>query len=133
MAEWLSEEWLKDVAALADARPPLSGASGTVSLAITAGRGREVGYHWQYREGLPGGGSVGVAADADLVLTIARDDAWSVLTGEMEPSVAFMRGRLKATGDGGLLLAVLESTSTGAYGEWRQRVQTMTEAALATS
>jgi hypothetical protein len=133
VAEWLSEEWLKDMAALADARPPLSGAGGTVSLAITVGRGREVGYHWQYREGRPGGGSVGVAADADLVLTVARDDAWSVLTGEMEPSVAFMRGRLKASGDGGLLLAVLESTSTGAYGEWRQRVETMTEAGLATS
>jgi SCP-2 sterol transfer family len=133
VAEWLSEEWLQDMAALADARPPLPAASGTVSLAITAGRGREVGYHWHYRKGVPGGGSVGVAADADVVLTMARDDAWSVLTGEMEPSVAFMRGRLKATGDGGLLLAVLESTSTGAYREWRQRVQTITEATPATS
>jgi SCP-2 sterol transfer family len=133
VTEWLSEEWLKDIAASADARPPLPGVSGTVSLAVTAGRGREVGYHWQYRQGVPGGGRVGVAPDADVVLTIARDDAWSVLIGEMEPSVAFMRGRLKAAGDGGVLLALLESMSTGSYRDWRQRLQTRTEAGPAKS
>jgi hypothetical protein len=127
MAEWLSEEWLKEIAALADSRPPLPGASGTVSLAITAGRGRDVGYHWEYRDGVPGAGGVGVAADADLALTIARDDAWSVLAGEVEPSVAFMRGRLKATGAGGLLLELLESTTTPEYQVWRQRAQSLTD------
>ena len=127
MAEWLSEEWLKEMAALADTRPPLAGASGTVSLAITAGRGRDVGYHWEYRDGVAGGGAAGVAADADLALTIARDDAWSVLTGEVEPSVAFMRGRLKATGDSGLLLELLESTTTGGYRQWRERALELTE------
>ncbi len=133
MAEWLGEEWGKEIAALADSRPSLARGSGTVSLAITAGRGRDVGYHWEYRDGVPGDGGVGVLADADLVLTIARDDAWSVLTGEVEPSVAFMRGRLKAAGDGGLLLELLASTTTKGYREWRERVQSLTEAGPATS
>lgn len=134
MAEWLSEDWLKEIAARADARPILACASGTVSLAITSGRGRDVGvgYHWEYRDGVPGGGGVGVLADADLVLTVARDDAWTVLTGEVEPSVAFMRGRLKATGDGGLLLELLESTTAGGYRDWRQRAQSLTEGGPAT-
>lgn len=127
MAEWLSEEWLKEMAALADSRPPLEHASGTVSLAITAGRGRDVGYHWEYRDGVPGGGGVGVGTDAKLALAIARDDAWTVLAGEVEPSVAFMRGRLKATGDGSLLLEFLQSTTTGGYREWLQRAQKLTE------
>jgi SCP-2 sterol transfer family len=133
MAEWLSEDWLKEMAALADSRPPLASASGTVSLAITAGRGRDVGYHWEYRDGVPGGGGVGVAADANLALTIDRDDAWTVLTGEVEPSVAFMRGRLKATGDGGLLLELLESTTTGGYQGWRQQAEGLTDGGPAAS
>ncbi len=133
MAEWLSEEWLKEMAALADSRPALPRASGTVSLAITAGRGRDVGYHWEYRDGTPGAGEVGVAADADLALTIARDDAWSVLTGEVEPSVAFMRGRLKATGAGDLLLELLESTTAPEYQDWRRRAQNLTDAGPASS
>jgi hypothetical protein len=127
VAEWLSEDWLKEMAALADSRPALPRASGTVSVAITAGRGRDVGYHWEYRDGVPGGGGVGVVADADLTLSIARDDAWSVLTGEVEPSVAFMRGRLKATGNGGLLLELLESTTAREYRDWRQRAQNLTD------
>ena len=83
--------------------------------------------------GCPGAGGVGVAADADLALTIDRDDAWTVLTGEVEPSVAFMRGRLKATGDGGLLLELLESTTTGGYQGWRQQAEGLTEGGPAAS
>jgi hypothetical protein len=122
VAEWLSDEWLKEVADLAGARPPVAGANGTVSLAITIGRRDEVSYHWSYRDGVPGDGGVGAVADADLMLTITRDDAQAVASGEVEPSVAFMRGRLKASGDGALLLGVLASTATDSYRDWRRRV-----------
>jgi hypothetical protein len=122
VAEWLSEEWLQHVAAEAGARPPIPGANGTVSLAITGKRGGEVSYHWSYRDGIPGEGGVGGVADADLVLTIARGDAEAVASGEVEPSVAYMRGRLKATGSGGLLLGLLASTATDSYRGWRQRM-----------
>jgi hypothetical protein len=33
-----------------------------------------------------------------------------------------MRGRLKSSGDGALLLGLLESTATDSYREWRRRV-----------
>ena len=122
MAEWLSEAWLKEVSAQAGTRPPVPGANGTVSLAITIGRRDEVSYHWSYRDGVPGDGGLGAASDADLTLTIARDDAQAVASGDVEPSVAYMRGRLKASGNGALLLGLLESTATDAYRDWRQRV-----------
>ena len=122
MAEWLSEEWLKEVADQAGTRPPVAGANGTVSLAITTGRRDEVSYHWSYRDGVPGEGGVGAIADADLMLTIARDDAQAVASGEVEPSVAYMRGRLKASGDGALLLGLLASTATDSYRDWLRRV-----------
>ncbi len=122
MAEWLSEVWLKEVAAQAGARPQVSGANGTVSVAITGAPGGEVSYHWSYRDGLPGDGGVGSVPDASLLLTIAYSDAQAVASGEVEPSVAFMRGRLKASGDGGLLLGVLRSTATDNYRDFRQRV-----------
>jgi hypothetical protein len=122
VAEWLSEEWLKEVADQAGTRPPVAGANGTVSLAITTGRRDEVSYHWSYRDGVPGEGGVGAIADADLMLTIARDDAQAVASGEVEPSVAYMRGRLKASGDGALLLGLLASTATESYRDWLRRV-----------
>jgi hypothetical protein len=56
-------------------------------------------------------------------MTISSDDARAVAAGEMEPSVAYMRGRLKASGDGGLLLGWLASTATSEYAEWRRKVE----------
>jgi hypothetical protein len=120
--EFLSEEWLKDIAERAGARPPVAGANGTVSLSITTGRRDEVSYHWSYRDGIPGEGGVGSVADADLTLTIARADAEDVASGEVEPSVAYMRGRVKASGDGALLLGLLASTASDNYREWRRQV-----------
>jgi hypothetical protein len=120
--EWLSDQWCEEVAALAGSRPEVPGGNGTVSLTVTRGKGIAAAYHWAYKDGTPGAGGVGQMADADLVLTIGEADAALVVAGDVEPSVAYMRGRLKAAGDGGLLLGWLASTATDAYAEWRRRV-----------
>jgi hypothetical protein len=109
------------MADLAASRPPIAEANGTVSVAITRGRSGDAAYHWSYREGVPGDGGVGAALDSDLVLTIADVDARPVATGAVEPSVAYMRGRLKAAGDGALLLGWLASMARDGSAEWRAR------------
>jgi hypothetical protein len=123
MAEWLSEEWLEAVSALADERPPLAGASGTVSMTVADGRKVHGGYHWSYKDGAPSGGAPGPAGGADVVLTISTEDAKAVADEGIEPSVAFMRGRLKTSGDNGLLLQWLASTATDDYAAWRRKAQ----------
>jgi hypothetical protein len=50
--------------------------------------------------------------EPDLTLTIGTDDARLIKQGELEPSVAFMRGRLKTSGDNALLLRVLAWSAT---------------------
>jgi hypothetical protein len=127
MAEWLSEEWLQEVAAGAASRPPVPGVTGTVSVAVTGAASGDAVYHWSYRDGVPGDGARGAAGDADLALVITQGDARPVAAGEVEASVAFMRGRLKATGDGALLLGVLASTATEEYRAWRQKVMDPTD------
>lgn len=129
MAEWLSEEWVKEMAALAGSRPSLTGATGTVSVSVSSGSSRsarasgEVSYYWRYEDGVAGGGGIGTPPVADVALVMARSDAWSVLTGEMDPSVAYMRGRLKATGDGQLLLELLKSSTTDGFRTWLQQAR----------
>lgn len=53
--------------------------------------------------------------EPDLTLTIGTDDAYLVRRGELDPSVAFMQGKLKSTGDNALLLNILGWTATPAY------------------
>jgi hypothetical protein len=63
----------------------------------------------------PGLVSTGCGGEPDLTLTLSADDARSVKDGHLEPSVAFMQGRLKTSGDNALLLRVLKWTATPAF------------------
>lgn len=125
MAEAFSAEWGEAAGELWPYLPPAPGAEGTVSLAITTAPRREVAWHWNYRDGTVTAGGSGNGGEPKLALTLTAADAPDVLSGRVEPSVAFMRGRLKATGDGGLLLAFLASTITGGFQEWRRRAEAL--------
>lgn len=122
MTEWLGPEWAEQAGALFDRLPTAGGANGTVCLAVATAPRREVAIHWRYEDGRAVSGASGVAADADLSLSMAAADAREVFSGRVEPSVAFMRGRLKASGDGALLLSFLRSTAEPSFVAWREAV-----------
>jgi hypothetical protein len=63
----------------------------------------------------PGPVSTGLEGEPDLTLTLGTDDARSVKNGQLDPSVAFMQGRLKTSGDNALLLSVLKWSATSAF------------------
>lgn len=122
----MSSEWAEAAAPLTGRLPGIPGLNGgTVSLAVSGGKRQEAGIHWSYRDGKPLPGEAGVDAQADLVLLLASDDAIDVIRGDVEPSVSFMRGRLKASGDGALLLRFLESTTQAGFGEWSEGVASL--------
>ena len=121
----VSAEWVDAAAPLTELLPDVPGAVGTVSLAVSGGKRQEAGFHWGYDAGKPKPGAAGIDGDADLVLLLAVADAIDVLKGDVEPSVAFMRGRLKASGDGGLLLGFLKSTVDPAFADWREKVRAL--------
>lgn len=124
MADFLSEDWFAAVAQLTGSLPDVSG-SGSVDLAVTTAPRKETHLHWSYDGGVPGAGATGPAEEPDLALTISPADAVDLLAGGIDPSVAFMRGRLKAAGDQNLLLAFLSSTSGERWESWRQEAASL--------
>lgn len=46
-------------------------------------------------------------AEADSVWTLTEDDAHDLAAGTLDPSVAYMRGRMKTAGDAGAPMRVL--------------------------
>lgn len=125
MAEAFTAEWGEAAAELWPYFPPAPGADGTVSLSISTAPRREVSFHWRYEDGRAVQGGAGSGGEPKLALTLAATDAPDVLSGRVEPSVAFMRGRLKATGDGALLLSFLSSTTAKEFQEWRSRADAL--------
>ncbi len=120
MPEWLGDEWSSTFAAHLAALPAV------VELVVTGGPGGERRWHWAYRGGAPGAGAPGPAEGAAVAFTLGEPDARALLTGEGEPSVAFMRGRMKSAGDPGLVLRLLEATSGPAYEAWRSDLAALT-------
>ena len=63
----------------------------------------------------PGPLATGCPGEPDLTLTLSPADAELIRQGRLSPSVAFMQGRLKTSGNNGLLLRVLAWSATDAF------------------
>ena len=120
MAPWLSEQWVEDVEATASSLPSLPDVNATVTLGIAVARKKEVRLSWRYVDGVPSPDN-GATVGADLELSLSAQDALDLFSGRVEPSVSFMRGRLKASGDGSLLLGFLAGTASERFAGWRQQ------------
>ncbi len=64
----------------------------------------------------------GAGEGPDATVTLTFEDARAVLGGDLDPSVAFMQGRMKVAGDMGLVLDVLALAATDAARGCRERI-----------
>jgi hypothetical protein len=121
MAPFLSDEWLAGVRADA---PGV--AACTVEITVLGTPDGDVKWH------LTAGDDRVVAAGgalpgADVALTVPYDDMVAIVRGELDPSVAFMRGRMKTAGHSGRTLDVVAATARPRYHEVREAVAATTE------
>lgn len=117
MAGFLTEEWI-------DAVRGVAGELGDVSVecAVTGGPAGDVRLH-----ATPGEVGLGGSPGAAVSLTVPYAEAVAIARGELEPSVAFMQGRMKTAGDPGRLLDLLAATATAGFRAARERVAGSTE------
>ncbi len=125
MSGWLTKEWVDHVATTISERPPAPGVNGVVAVVITGGPDGEVTLPVRYDDGKPSWAPP--PGPADVTFTVPAAEARAILDGGEEPSVGFMRGRIKTAGDPGAVLAWLQSTATPAWQAWRAGIQAATE------
>lgn len=125
MAAYLSDEWLAGPHDPMAAAAAAAGIDVRVLHVVTGGPQKEL----RHASAAAADGSVETLAvddDVDLTLTCAFADGLALARGEVMPNVAYMRGRLKAAGDTGLLLRVLKACEGEAYaaasGEVAERI-----------
>jgi putative sterol carrier protein len=122
VSEFLSDEW---IAAL-EGTGAAPGPSATVQLVVGGTPAGDVKFHLAVADGVVTAATPGTDPKADVSLTIPHADAQAILAGELDPNVAFMRGRMKTAGDPGLLLDLLAATA--AFAQWRAGVVATTDA-----
>jgi SCP-2 sterol transfer family len=111
-------QWLRLAAEVGAGLPARPGVTGTVALVVTGTEAGEVTSTLVWEDGRLVAATPGAPADPALTLTLPAADGRAVLAGELEPSVAFMRGRLKTAGDNGLVLGVLGATQGAPLRAW---------------
>jgi putative sterol carrier protein len=121
VSEFLSDEWITALAGTGVAPGP----SATVQLVVGGTPAGDVKFHLAVADGVVTAASPGNNPQADVSLTVPHAEAQAILAGELDPNVAFMRGRLKTAGDPGLLLDLLAATT--AYALWRAGVLAATD------
>jgi SCP-2 sterol transfer family len=103
MAEFLSEEWVAGFVG-AGASP---GPTGTLQVVVTGGPDGDGKWHARIEDGIVAEAALGTRPAPDLTLTVSYADGTAMAAGDLDPSVAFMQGRMKTAGDPGLVLDLL--------------------------
>jgi SCP-2 sterol transfer family len=106
---WFGPQWLADTGPVIDLASPFSA---VVQVTVSGSPGGDVRFHRIYEAGRVAQGGPGPVKNPDVALTLPLTDAHEVLDGRLDPSVAFMQGRLKTAGDNGLLLRLLAGWSS---------------------
>jgi putative sterol carrier protein len=127
VSKWLSPEWFDETRAMrADLAGP-AGLSARIQFEITGGPDRDARYHWVLEDGRMVSGAEGAVDDPDVTLTMVWDDALAMQRGDLDPNVAFMRGRLKVVGSMSVMVALLPLVNRPEYQDLRRRIVSVTQ------
>jgi putative sterol carrier protein len=96
--------------------------TGQVQVDITGSADGDVSVHAGFDGGHLTEAGPGPAEDPGATLTLTAADAADVLAGSLDPSVAFMQGRMKVTGDMSLVIDLLALAATDDAATRRQRI-----------
>ncbi len=89
--------------------PP--GLDGVVAVEVTGGPDGDVPVRLVFADGRLTGADFGTA-DVVATLTVTAEDARAMVAGDLDPSVAFMQGRMKVSGEMALVLDLLAAAAT---------------------
>jgi hypothetical protein len=103
VADLLSEAWVAGFVG----RGASPGPTGTVQVVVTGAPDGDGKAHARLDDGVVAEAALGTRPAPDVTFTASYPDASAMAEGELDPSVAFMQGRLKTAGDPGLVLDLL--------------------------
>ncbi len=134
----LDPEGLAEALRLGKGVSLLAGIDGVFDIVVTGRSGGDVTIRSVVRDGRwiaaglggpgravaaqPPGDELDWSSPAEVQWTVPDAEGSAILAGELDPTVAFMRGRLKTAGAPGVVLKVLAAAAGEAFAVWRDRL-----------
>ncbi|HVM05209.1 MAG TPA: SCP2 sterol-binding domain-containing protein [Acidimicrobiales bacterium] len=128
MPKFLTQEWHDESRRMAEGQPERPGASARMQYVVTgAPGGEDVRYYWVLENGKLLESALGELEDSEITLTQSWTDAVAIQKGELDPSAAFMQGRIKVTGNMAKLMSLLPITGSPEYKALQEEIRQITE------
>lgn len=128
MLKYLSQEWHDETRRMAEGQPERPGVSSRLQYVVNEVPGGDaVKYFWVIENGKLTESGLGELEDAEITLTQSYADAVAIQKGELDPSAAFMQGRVKAAGNMSKLMFLLPITSSPEYKALQEEIRRLTE------
>ena len=121
MTTWLTASWFEAARSQCDRPTRFESVDVRVQWELTGGSAGTVKVFSVVEGGRFASFGLGALEDAEVTISLAETDARAINAGELDPSVAYMQGRMKATGSmRGILdlLTLLASSEVRASQRW---------------
>jgi putative sterol carrier protein len=116
--KYASQEWLDRQRELQQEFTLRPGASARVQYHLTKEPdGAKISYYADVQDGRVVAQHLGTDPTADCTMTVSYDDSIAMLRGALAPTVAFMDGRIKVSGNVAKLSPLMPITQTAEYQE----------------
>lgn len=116
MPDLLTQDWLDRQRSGTTSLPERPGATARIQYEVRGGPDKTVVFHTHLEDGRIVTNALGADDEADFTMLIPHDQFLDIVRGELDPSVGYMRGQIKVTGNIGRMLSVLPVTTSD---EWR--------------
>jgi putative sterol carrier protein len=127
MPKYLSQEWLDEFVTLAADQPARPGATVRIQYKVTGGPEGDIDYYWIIDEGKFLDAKLGPIDGADFTMTNSYDDAAKIQRGELEPTAAFMQGKIKVAGNMAKMMSLMPITNSPEWKALQEKVNAVTE------
>jgi putative sterol carrier protein len=127
MPQYLSQEWLDEFVKLAADQPTRPGATVKIQYKVTGGPNGDIDYYWIIDEGKFLDAKLGTVDGADFTMTSTYEDTAKTQRGELEPTAAFMQGKIKVSGNMAKMMSLLPITNSPEWKALQEKVNAITE------
>jgi putative sterol carrier protein len=125
--KYLSQEFLDEAVRISQGFADRPNANARIQYVVGGGPEGDVSYYWVVVGGKLQDSKLGELPDADFTLRMSYDTSVKIQRGDLNPNVAFMTGKMKASGNVGKLLSLMPLTQSDDFKSLQEQLRAKAE------